>query len=294
MKERKDLLHIHKSVGRPLILDGAIGSLLQCKTKQRKSPLWSSMLNLTAPDLVCNLHREYISHGAEIITTNTFRTNPVALEKAGVLDNAENIVKKSIEIVFQAFEQEETETLIAGANPPAEDSYQKERTLSPSKIEYNHKKHIELLWENGCDFILNETQSHFDEIKIISKFCRNNRIPYVISLFFTPELRILSGEMLVDVIDSLHEYSPDVISINCIGKNEFSKVKFHSYFREIKGLYLNVGSGNYNDEHIACGINPEEYLKIISSINSKNFIFIGSCCGSGPNHTKLLKDYFSG
>lgn len=293
---KKNIISLRKAAGRPLILDGAIGSLLQGKLKMEKnSLLWSSMLNLTQPNLVRDVHREYISAGAEIITTNTFRTNPAILKKAGMLDKAKSIVNAGLELVYQAIEAEEnTAIIVAGSNPPAEDSYQKERTLSPSEIEYNHKKHIELLWESGCDFILNETQSHFDEIKIITNYCRENQIPFAVSLFFDEELNILSGESLSDVITYLSEFSPEVISINCIGQKEFNAVIQQNYFSAINGIYLNVGAGDYMDKHITCGIDPEEYLKMLEPIVSGKYVFVGSCCGSNPHHTKLLKEYFSG
>jgi len=165
--------------------------------------------------------------------------------------------------------------------------------LSPTKLEYNHKKHIELLWENGCDFILNETNSHFDEIKIITKFCNENNIPFVVSLFFDEDLNILSGESLDIVIEYIKNYSPLAISVNCIKQNDFNKVLKHDYFSEISAFYLNAGSGNYFDKEISCGVSPENYLEIIKSTKRKDFIFVGSCCGSNPKHTRLLKDYFS-
>ncbi len=295
MKLKKDILSIRKTAGRPLILDGAIGSLLQSKIAAgNKSPLWSSMLNLTEPKLVRDIHRKYISAGAEIITANTFRTNPAMLKKAGMLNSAKSIVNASVALVYQAIEAEENDAVIvAGSNPPAEDSYRKERTLSPAEIEYNHKKHIELLWESGCDFILNETQSHFDEIKIITNYCRKNKIPFAVSLFFNEQLNILSGESLSEVFTYLSEYSPEIISINCIGQKEFNAVISQKYFSAINGVYLNVGSGSYTDKQIICGISPREYLEMLKSIVSSDYVFVGSCCGSNPHHTKLLREYFS-
>ena len=62
-------------IKRPLILDGATGSILQKRIGIDKSPLWTSEYNITYPEEVLRLHSEYIESGADIITTNTFRTN---------------------------------------------------------------------------------------------------------------------------------------------------------------------------------------------------------------------------
>ncbi|MEJ2616991.1 MAG: homocysteine S-methyltransferase family protein, partial [Ignavibacteriaceae bacterium] len=66
-----------KRIGRPLILDGAMGSLLQQKAK-KEPDIWMSKVGLDNPELVYAIHEEYIEAGADIITTNTFRTNPAA------------------------------------------------------------------------------------------------------------------------------------------------------------------------------------------------------------------------
>src|SRR5690606_37986424 len=107
-----------------------------------------------------------------------------------------NFVRKSVTIAIEA--RDNLPVLIAGSNAPAEDCYQAERTLSKKDITYNHHKHIDLLMNAGCDFVLNETQSHIDEILIICKYCRKENIPFVISLFFNDELKLLSGEKLSD------------------------------------------------------------------------------------------------
>src|ERR1017187_7612228 len=70
---------IARRMKRPLILDGAMGSLLQQHGVPRDESLWMSLANITHPEIVTELHRQYIEAGSDIITTNTFRTNPVAI-----------------------------------------------------------------------------------------------------------------------------------------------------------------------------------------------------------------------
>ena len=55
------------------------------------------------------------------------------------------------------------------------------------------------------------------------------------------------------------------------------------------GTYLNCGSGKFTDENIKCGVSPDEYWKAISVLLDKRPSFIGSCCGSSPEHTKIIK-----
>lgn len=286
-----------KRINRPLILDGAIGSLLQQYNINTSSPLWSSIANLEHRELVLKIHQEYIEAGADIITTNTFRTNPAAVQNSSLNTDQKEIVKLSVKIAGEA--KKEHPVLIAGSNAPAEDCYQAERTISHKELELNHSNHIESLWDSGCDFILNETQSHMDEINIICNFCSQNNIPFVLSLFFTTDLKLLSGESLFEAVKLISNYNPLAIGFNCIQPETFKKAL--KLFKEIGlgaelnwGAYLNCGSGTFTDEVIKCGIDEFSYQQIVRDILPFKPAFIGACCGSTPKHIKLIRELLNG
>ena len=176
-----NLFSLAKRINRPLILDGAMGSMLQEIKVKSKGSLWMSYANIENPDKVYSIHKKYIEAGADIITTNTFRTNPNALKEFPKL-KSEKLVKAGVDLAKKA--KGKLPVLIAGSNAPAEDCYHEKRTISKKELSYNHKKHIDLLMSAGCDFILNETQSHLDEIKIIAQYCNQRKVPYVLSFFF--------------------------------------------------------------------------------------------------------------
>lgn len=273
---------------RPLILDGAMGSLLRAKHASSDS-LWMSYLNIDAPEKVMNLHRKYIQAGADIITTNTFRTNPVAFESFEGKINNSLLVKKSVEIALEAADG--YKVLVAGSNPPAEDCYKVERTISSKKLIANHHNHINLLIDSGVDFILNETQSHLDEIEIICKYCSENVIPFVISLYFNDDLRILSGEKMVEVISIIADYAPLAISFNCIKSELFTALLKKNKLKYNWGAYLNCGLGAHTEDKIKNCITPDEYLEQVKKMLPFSPSFVGACCGSTPLHIKKIKEF---
>ena len=286
---KNSIIKYQSELNRPLILDGAIGSLLQMSNENIHSSLWSSYLNITDPERVINLHKEYFTAGADIITTNTFRTNPIAFDKVNLKISNSEFVRRSVELAKIACEGNEN-IFIAASNPPAEDSYQTERKLSYKQIETNHKAHIDMLWDSDCDFILNETQSHFDEIKIICHHCSENSIPFIISILITPELKIMSGEDVAEVFSFIKDHSPIAMGINCVYPKTFNLLISNYSFNYKWGYYLNCGSGSYNDLEIREGISPNEYGKIVKESYKLNPFFVGSCCGSTPLHTKAIKE----
>ena len=279
-------------INRPLILDGAMGSMLQQSGIKSSGSLWMSYANLKYPEKVFNIHKQYIEAGADIITTNTFRTNPTAIESYALRITAKKFVNESVRIAIEA--SSGLPVFIAGSNAPAEDCYKVKRDLSKKKLEANHKEHISLLMESGCHFILNETHSHFDEIEIICEFCSRNDIPYVISFFVDEKLKLLSGEKLSEVIKFSLDYNPLAVGINCIKENTFFNYFNRSSFRFNWGAYLNCGSGGFSDDNISCGISPDEYLLSVKKILKKKPSFIGSCCGSSPEHINKIKVLLDG
>lgn len=275
-----------KRVGKPLILDGAMGSLLQQSNAISDSKLWSSSANINCPEKVISLHKEYIDAGVDIITTNTFRTNPYVLISEGIIDINKKITD-AVELAKKSIQNKRI--LLAGSNPPAEDCYQKERTISQNELEWNHKTHIDYLIGAGCDFILNETQSHFDEIKFICQYCSTNIIPFVISLFFKDEPVLLSGEKIEEVIKYVSKFNPLAIGFNCITFRTLEEAVKYLQPGMNWGFYLNCGSGNYTDKEISCSVSPAEYSENAKKYLSLNPSFIGACCGSNPKHIKLLR-----
>src|SRR5210317_292251 len=133
-KFNENIFTVAREAQRPLIFDGAMGSLLQQKGFKTSGSSWMTEVNEKHPDLIVDIHKEYIIAGADIITTNTFRTNPVAFDQPGknaVAAYVRNAVKLARESVGNS------SVLIAGSNPPAEDCYQSDRFIDNNTLQLN-------------------------------------------------------------------------------------------------------------------------------------------------------------
>ena len=89
------------------LLDGAMGSELIHRGETLPNHIWSADCNLTNPELVYQIHKDYISAGANLITTNTFRTTPRAYKKTGLskldsINMAHKSLKKAVCVHFQS------------------------------------------------------------------------------------------------------------------------------------------------------------------------------------------------
>jgi homocysteine S-methyltransferase len=88
-----------------LIIDGATGTELLRQEVDLAPPLWSANAILHAPHLLRNIHFHYLNAGADIITTNTFRSNWRAMRKAGMEDRWEEVNLRAVEFAFEARER---------------------------------------------------------------------------------------------------------------------------------------------------------------------------------------------
>ena len=284
-----------KRIKRPLILDGAMGSLLQLHGVLRDEYLWMSLANITHPDTVIELHKQYIDAGADIITTNTFRTNPAADKEYSSRENKyyierQNFIERSVALAKKA--ADDTPVFIAGSNPPAEDCYQKETTLTKEDYYWNHELHIKKLFLNHCHFILNETQSHYKEIETVSSICNKEKIPFVVSIFFDDDFRLLSGEPVDAAIQNILKYEPLAIGFNCIRPETFLSFISKQQLKFNWGVYMNCGSVAVTDDIIKPGISPDDYKEVMKQVLKYNPSFIGGCCGTTPDHIKKIKEIF--
>ena len=279
-----------------LLLDGAIGTAIIERTHSYDHNLWTSGFNLTDSEIVKSVHLSYLEAGADIITTNTFRTNYTAFIQSGIKISYSDFVKAGVKPALDTKEKFLSTAgivaktiIIAGSNSPAEDCYQKDRTLSPGETKTNHEMHIMELMNSGVDIILNETHSHLDEIEIICGVCEQLHAPYIISLYLDDNLSLLSGESIEVALEMLSRYSPNLICFNCISPLQFSKLLKRINLPVNWGYYLNCGIGNLENGIIECSINEDEYQRIAEDSLKYNPKLIGGCCGSNYKHIKSLR-----
>ena len=103
-------------------------------------------------------------------------------------------------------------------------------------------------------------------------------------------MKILSGEPLNEAVENVRQYNPSAIGFNCIKPATFMKYIENFELPDYWGFYFNCGAGNITDEIIDTGIDSISYKNISRELLKINPVFLGSCCGSTPSHTKAIKD----
>jgi len=289
-----ELLNSRKLV----LLDSAMGTELDKRGLSTQIPLWSSKALIDDPDSIRQIHIDNIDAGAEIITTNTFRTQRRIFKKAnyklkefGFGETAFELTKEAVEIAQEAVLVTNENVLVAGCIAPLEDCYEPNLEIDESIYSSEHYEHIKNLFESGVDCFLAETMNSIKEIQCVLEQIKKFDKEYMISLSCINEEKLLSGEKLGDAIAEIEKHSPSAILVNCIHPSKAEPIlsAMKSMTDKPLGCYANVGDEKLFDEgKFEIDINAEQYFSFAKKWKQLGVKIIGGCCGTSPEYIHKL------
>jgi S-methylmethionine-dependent homocysteine/selenocysteine methylase len=255
---------------------------------------------LTETDLVRHIHIDNIDTGADIITTNTFRTQKRTFEKAdyhykelGFAETAKQLTTDAVDLARDAviIAAEENEVLVAGCIAPLEDSYRPDLTPDTDALCTEHYEHINNLVNAGSDILIAETLTNIREISAVLNQCHKFELDYIISITPRNEKELFSGEPISEAMSIIDKYSPAVVSVNCIHPSLVEPVLI--YLKQLTdkplGAYANIGDPNYKEgDPMRKTVSPDEYLAYAKKWKSHGAQIIGGCCGTSPLYIRKL------
>jgi len=280
-----------------LILDGATGTELNRRGVDTGLPLWSANALLTDHDakILQDIHEDYLRAGADIITTDTFRTHRRALAPSGNADRALELTRRAVDIARAAIVSVKSDSpkFIAGSISTLEDCYRPDLVPSDDAhaLRAEHAERIRHLVECGVDLILIETINTIREAVVMAKLAVATSAPVVVSFVCNRGGRILSGETLTEAASQLLPLGVSAIGVNCGPTPDL--VKPLTELRTACGkdfpliAYGNIG---YADDKVGWvntdSENPKAYCEHASHWPVK---IVGGCCGTTPEHIAHLK-----
>jgi S-methylmethionine-dependent homocysteine/selenocysteine methylase len=273
-----------------------MGSELIHRGETLPNHIWSADSNFNNPELVYQIHKDYIDAGSNYITTNTFRTTPRAYKKTG-LSQSDSIVMahRSLRIAVRLANKAANNKLkILGSIAPLEDCY--EPKLFPGeKIAKNEFRQIGAwLVDEGIHIFLIETMNSISETRACLDAVFKFNIPIWVSFVLKNSMEILSGEKLVDAIRMIENYDVDCVLLNCnpIHRTIDAMNIVAKNWKRDWGIYPNLGFGEPSPDGIINQIySDEEYISVIDKSIKLGANMLGGCCGSSINHIKLIADY---
>lgn len=274
---------------RVLLADGAMGTMLYNKGVYLN--LCFDEVNLTNPDLVRSIHREYIQAGAEIIETNTFGANRFKLKKYGLEDKVAEINRAAVRL---AYDEAGKKVWVAGSVGPLGVKIEPWGPTSVEEAEEAFREQVRALVEAGVDLFILETFADLNEIHQAIKAVQKEAPDYLIVSEMTIEedgnsLYGTSPEVFTRKLD---EWGADVIGINCsVGPAAMLQCLERMAKVTSKPLSAMPNAGTpRNVEGRNIYLCSPEYLAEYGRRFILNGVrLVGGCCGTTPAHIRALR-----
>jgi len=291
-------LRARLAAGRPVVLDGATGTELQRRGVDTRLPLWSAraLVDEAGLRILTQIHAEYVAAGAEVLTTNTFRTTPRALDRAGLLSRWVLLNRRAVEAARSAARAGADEgVLVAGSLAPLEDCYEVRSVPGQQECLREHLRQADLLARLGVDLFLVETMNCRREARAALLAARSTGLDILLALCPGEPDRLLSGEPFEETLPRLLEAGGGRIAgviLNCAppGILERAAPVLARILGNVPwGLSAHLGEPDPVDgwrlpeEHA-----PDAYASWGRARIEEGARLASGCCGTTPAHIERL------
>ena len=273
----------------PVVTDGSWGTQMQVRgLKRGESP---DSWNLTHPELVEEVARQYVEAGSRIILTNTFGSNRIVLEKVGLSDKVADINRAGVEISKRAARDEAL--VFASIGPCGKMLLTGEVTEEELREVFTVQ--VNALAGGGADGLVIETMMDLAEIRIALAAAKATGLPVVASMVFDSgkdKDRTMMGHTPEEVARELTASGADVVGANC-GQGIEGFLPICRRYRTVTDLPIwikpNAGLPEILDGQVVYDTTPAEFGSFIPELMASGAGFIGGCCGTDHTFIREIK-----
>jgi methionine synthase I (cobalamin-dependent)/5,10-methylenetetrahydrofolate reductase len=275
--------------GGVLLADGAIGTLLVSRGAPTEGP--RSPVSVSAPELVKEVHEDYVSAGAQILTTNTWDANRAKLTKFDWADSLEKINREGVRLARAAAEGEYV--FVSGEMGPLGQLVKPYGPLTKAQVREIFTEQARILIEEGVDLVSLETFSSELEIVEAIRAVRllSRDVPILASLTFLADGKTSFGDDAVHALHAAAGAGADIVGLNCtIGPQEALDV----FLRVVGTLSCpvsvlpNAGYPWTVSGRTVYPATPAYFREVAREFVRTGVAILGGCCGTGPEHIAAM------
>ncbi len=290
--------------GDVIILDGGTGTDMQQRGAVMSGDTWCADANLTHPDIVREVHRDYVKAGADIITANTFATSPLVFSSIGRVDDVPRIDAIAVGLAREAVVG--TEVCVAGSMSTMRpvvaggDRNNLGYELNEREARALFRVKANTLKASGCDLILMELMRDTDYAVWASEAALETGLPVWIGISTE---RGKDGQLhgwgredcLLDEISrTLAALRPAVMMVMHTSPNNTDEalVILRKYWSGPLATYPECGYFKSPDWEFVDVIPPADLVRKSQDWHKLGATIFGGCCGIGPEHIAALSRSF--
>ena len=281
---------LERIAGEVLSGDGAIGTMLYAKGVALDANF--EHLNLVRPDLVLELHAEYLAAGAKVIETNTFGANYAKLSAIGIGSKVAEINRQGAVIARRAALGRDV--FVAGSMGPLGRG---KGELTQEEVRDCFRLQAAALAEGGVDLLILETFSELEELETAVAAAKETGLAVVANLAFGEGSRLAGGIEAESAALRLVAAGADLVGANCgAGPLELlSTLKRIAAVTELPlAAYPNSGFPEYVDGRNIYRTTPEYFAAMAEEMVAAGAVLVGGCCGTTPEHIRVMAKRLQG
>jgi homocysteine S-methyltransferase len=275
---------------RVLVADGAMGTMLYAKGVFINRCF--DELNLSAADMVCEVHAEYLKAGSEILETNTFGANRVRLASFGLADRLVAINQAGARI---ALEVAGRQAFVAGAIGPLGTHIEPLGPISYGEARSIFREQAEALLAAGVDLLILETFGNIEELReavLAARSAAGEQTAIVAQVTIDDDGNMRDGTKTETFTRQLDEWPVDVIGCNCSAGPRVTLEtieKMLRYSKKPMSAMPNAGHPARVEGRNIYLCSPEYMAQYARRFLWAGVRIVGGCCGTTPEHIKLVK-----
>jgi methionine synthase I (cobalamin-dependent)/5,10-methylenetetrahydrofolate reductase len=271
-----------------VVFDGAMGTMLYSKGVFINQCY--DELNVRAPDLVRDIHAQYVKAGADVIETNSFGANRLKLVQHGLQDQVKELNRAAAKVAREAADGR---ALVAGAVGPLGVRLEPYGPTSKAEACAVFKEQLEGLAEGGVDLFILETFSDLDEIEqaILAARAVDPKKPIIAQMTIGADGRTPYGAETDVVARKLDEWGADIVGLNCsVGPQTILECveKMAPATRRKLSAQPNAGMPRDVGGRSMYMASPEYMATYARHLVQAGAKIVGGCCGTTPEHIHAI------
>jgi methionine synthase / methylenetetrahydrofolate reductase(NADPH) len=273
-----------------VVFDGAMGTMFYSKGVFINQCY--DELNVRAPDLVRDIHRQYVDAGAEVIETNSFGANRLKLTQHGLQEQVRELNRAAATVAREAAGDR---ALVAGAVGPLGVRLEPYGPTSKDEACAVFREQMEGLVEGGVDLFILETFSDLDEIEQAIRAARSvdPTKPVIAQMTIGADCLTPYGASPEHVVRSLDAWGADIIGVNCsVGPQTILDVieKMAPHTRKKLSAQPNAGMPRDVGGRSMYMASPEYMATYARHLVQAGAKIVGGCCGTTPDHIHAMAE----
>ena len=268
-----------------LLFDGGMGTLVQAAGLHTVHEV-PDLLNLTHPEAIVAIQRQYVEAGADCITTNTFNTNRLKLANAGA-------TVAEVYAAAAANARAAGAPLVAGDIGPTGALLEPLGTLTFDEAFDIFSEQACAAEAAGCDLIVVETMADLLEAKAaVLAAVESTTLPVFATMTFGEDGRTFLGTTPAIAATTLSALGASAVGLNCsLGPTELAPLvgELAPHDRALVMAQPNAGLPRIQDGETVFDVGPNEFAQAMEAILDAGATVIGGCCGTTPDHIAALR-----